>query len=404
MKVIYDDIEYTINPQKYPLFKALFEEGIEEVELNLYHDVFVKLIENKVDYETSDPEYLYMGLSYFGVENEFVAHLKNKIYTIEKDILQKEITDFFEKYIDKVDWRSLCQNKSIPVYFFEKHIDKVNWDSIGKNSSLPLWFFEKYESKMTNINGAPIYFLEKHLDRIDWLNLPLFDHVPIDFYERHIDKVDFDYMWYNRHLTLNFIERNMDRIVWGRLCTNEHIPLKFFKKYIDKVNWSALCLNKSIPESFFEEHLDKVDFGNLIDNKNISLTFLEKHLHKINFTQTDIEYNELNIFHRNYDRINYSYLYNSVNIVKKFFKDAVAHDFRNVQYDVNMTPNFLEQMIRFFIINPNFPIHIFDRYSNSITNWTLLCCNTFNLEKRVLEKIKNTKYFDYDTLNILVKR
>lgn len=405
MKVIYGENIYTLdNVSKYPLFKALLEEGIEEVELNLYHDVFICLFENKVNYETTDPEYLYMGLSYFGVENEFVAYLKNKIYMFEKEILQKEITDFFETHIERVDWRALCQNKSIPASFFEKYIDRVNWDAIGKNSSLPLWFFEKYESKMININGASVCFLEKHLERIDWTSLSDFGHVSIDFFERHIDKIDFEHIWYHKNLTCDFIERNMKHVNWRKLCMNEYVPLEFFKKYLDKVDWSFLCLNRNIPESFFEEHINKVDWNSLIDNRNISLAFFEKHINKINFAQMDVEYNELNIFYRNLKNINYTFLYNASNIMKTYFKDAIPHDFRDVEYDVNMTPNFLQQMIRMFVINLNFPIHVFNQYANIITNWTLLCSNTFNLEKRVLEKIRNTKYFDYDILDTLVRR
>ena len=31
---------------------------------------------------------------------------------------------FFEKYIDKVDFDYLCQNKNISISFFEKYIEK----------------------------------------------------------------------------------------------------------------------------------------------------------------------------------------------------------------------------------------------------------------------------------------
>ena len=39
-----------------------------------------------------------------------------------------------EKYINKVDWYSLSNNKNLSEAFFERHIDKVDWNFLSKIS------------------------------------------------------------------------------------------------------------------------------------------------------------------------------------------------------------------------------------------------------------------------------
>ena len=41
------------------------------------------------------------------------------------------IGHFFEKNIDKVNWRSLCENSNIRIEFFEEHLNNVWWDEIS---------------------------------------------------------------------------------------------------------------------------------------------------------------------------------------------------------------------------------------------------------------------------------
>jgi len=38
-----------------------------------------------------------------------------------------KIADFFQRNLDKVKWKTLCKNKSIPVEFFERNLYYVDW-------------------------------------------------------------------------------------------------------------------------------------------------------------------------------------------------------------------------------------------------------------------------------------
>jgi hypothetical protein len=73
---------------------------------------------------------------------------------------QKKIIAFLEKYIDKLDFRSLSSLASaIPI--LEKNLDKVHWYYLCRNP-------------------AAIHILEKNQDKIDWdslsYNSEIFDY------------------------------------------------------------------------------------------------------------------------------------------------------------------------------------------------------------------------------------
>ena len=74
--------------------------------------------------------------------------------------IQKKIIAFLEKYIDKLDFRSLS-SKAIAIPILEKNLDKVNWYYLCRNP-------------------AAIHILEKNQDKIDWdslsYNSEIFDY------------------------------------------------------------------------------------------------------------------------------------------------------------------------------------------------------------------------------------
>src|SRR5690348_14705810 len=68
--------------------------------------------------------------------------------------------EFFEKHINKVNWRGLSYNTNITCEFFEKHIDKVDWRYLSENPNISVKFFEK------------------HLDKVDWRCLSYNTNIP----------------------------------------------------------------------------------------------------------------------------------------------------------------------------------------------------------------------------------
>ena len=47
---------------------------------------------------------------------------------------------FFKEHLNKLDWRGISRNKSIPIEFFKEHIDKLDWYWISRNESIPIEF------------------------------------------------------------------------------------------------------------------------------------------------------------------------------------------------------------------------------------------------------------------------
>ena len=110
------------------------------------------------------------------------------------------------------------------IQLYENNLNKVNWKSLSKNTSIPYQFFEKHlalQSKEMNI-------------KIDWTELSGNTNIPVTFFEKHLDKVD-----------------------WYSLSRNTNIPYWFFEKYIydleyeSKLDWYNLSSNTGIPYIFF---------------------------------------------------------------------------------------------------------------------------------------------------------
>src|SRR3990167_7209822 len=224
--------------------QARFFENLkeDEVEVEFFEDVFLDLnlgmcLELLEKY---DLKYLTQGLLYFGFEN-----MLEKI----SDFLQtKEIEDFFEKHIEKVNWTCLSGNPSLSETFFEKHIKDVNWESLSGNPSLSEAFFEK------------------HIKDVNWLALSKNPSLSEAFFEKYIDKVN-----------------------WPGLSRNPSLSEVFFEKYLDtsgeagqkcKVNWSCLSENLSMSEDFFERHIEDVNWVSL-SRVPLSVVFFERHVENV---------------------------------------------------------------------------------------------------------------------------
>src|SRR3990167_7506807 len=279
--------------------QARFFENLkeDEVEVEFFEDVFLDLnlgmcLELLEKY---DLKYLTQGLLYFGFEN-----MLEKI----SDFLQtKEIEDFFEKHIEKVNWTCLSGNPSLSETFFEKHIKDVNWESLSGNPSLSEAFFEKHikdvnwESLSKNPSLSEAFF-EKHIKNVWWGNIEENPSISEAFFEKHKDKVDWMFLPLNSSMSEIFFERHIDtsepkyKVYWPCLSANPSLSEAFFEKYIDKVNWPGLSRNPSLSEVFFEKYLDtsgeagqkcKVNWSCLSENLSLSETFFERHIEDVDW-------------------------------------------------------------------------------------------------------------------------
>lgn len=370
MKIKYgDDIYYFNGDLNRVLFSFLLDEGIEEVELILYKDIFLSLLNNTLNFSNeTDYVNLYQGLSYFGSskERELIKYLYDKIYNEEKKKMQKQIEKIFDNRMDYVNIFRLEQNKALSEDFFEKHIDN----------------FRKIEYLLCSTRT--LNFLKKY-------------NIEIDFY----------YIWYNRTLPLSFLEENIEKINWSILCENTSIPEEFFERHIDKVVWSSISHNKSISEQFFRKHIDKIHWLSFILNEN-QFNLQKEYLHKIPISArytilNHCPFEYIDEYGKN-NKLDMYEICQNTNVPLWYFEKYKEHiDWFVLSANPSIPFSFLQQnnvRLEWLYESPNVPLDFCETQMCYIDS---LASNDFNLEQRVKEKIKNTKYFGFEPLNAQIK-
>lgn len=266
MKVKYDDRIYCFEGDLDCLFFSnLINEGIEEVELKCYEDIFVKLLNNTlcINKET-DYVVLYKGLVYFGSkkERELISFLQNKIYIEEKENIDSEIKQFFKECVEpkiSITLNEVEQNHILACPF-------ISHEFLEEHNLLN----EKYYRKCVFDNSVPFDFLEKNLDKIDIRHFSRYANIPLDFLEskeRSHNRIKWYFLCENKNIPFSFFEKNLDKVSWHSLWSNPNITIEFIEKHLDKINWIYLCTNPSIPVEFLKKHRDKFSWSNIIDNK-----------------------------------------------------------------------------------------------------------------------------------------
>lgn len=405
MKVKYGENVYTFEGDlNCVLFSSLIEEGIEEVELVLYEDIFKLLHTNRLSFKKIKNEtYLYQALTYFGSnkEKELIKYLYNKIYKQEHSILQKEIEDFFEMIINSyfdIDWNILVKNKSLSENFFKKYLHKMNsYDKNALCENVSLKFINKYLieywpaiCKNTNISellDKSLSYFEENINNIDWSILCSNPSIPVSFFEKHINKIN-----------------------WQSVSQNTSIPEEFFEKYIFHVNWFQLCQNTSISESFFRKHLDMIDWYAFFRNPK-QFNLQRENLDMVIYGRLAIlmhcPYDYIKGFE--IDKINMQYICKNPNVPLSFFKKHIdLVDWERISKNPSVPFSFYKDHIgdiscKVIFKNPNIPISFFRENDYWKTDVENILFNHFNLEQRVKDKIKNTKYFDFEPLNVQIK-
>lgn len=142
---------------------------------------------------------------------------------------------YMRENIDKIYWRELCRNTTLPLTpegmsFIRENIESIYWDLISRNRSIPLSFYEE------------------NIDNVDWNMMCENIGVPMEFFEKHIDKVDWKVLSWNRNITTKFMDEHAGMISdWEAVCRmNKHLTPEFVKKYQDKVCWRSLSRNSHV--------------------------------------------------------------------------------------------------------------------------------------------------------------
>ena len=399
--------------------QARFFENLkeDEVEVEFFEDVFLDLnlgmcLELLEKY---DLKYLTQGLLYFGFEN-----MLEKI----SDFLQtKEIEDFFEKHIEKVNWTCLSGNPSLSETFFEKHIKDVNWESLSGNPSLSEAFFEKHikdvnwESLSKNPSLSEAFF-EKHIKNVLWGNIEENPSISEAFFEKHKDKVDWMFLPLNSSMSEIFFERHIDtsepkyKVYWPCLSANPSLSEAFFEKHIDKVDWLALSRNPSLSEAFFEKYIDKVNWPGLSRNPSLSEVFFEKYLDtsgeagqkcKVNWSclSENLSLSEA-FFERHIEDVDWLFLSTNPSMSEDFFERHVEDvDWKGIFRNPSMSENFFERHIEDvnWVSLSRVPLSVvfFERHVENVY-WWVLSSNCFS--RVPWRKFLKIEFSDFSTIVI----
>lgn len=354
------------------LFSSLLEEGIEEVELFMYEDIFKLLHANNLQFKKIKKYVvLYQALTYFGSnkDKELIKYLYDKMYKKEYLLFQKEIEDFFESEIigsNMMHWDVIAENKSLSEDFFKKYLD-VMGDM----------------AKRELCGHVSLHFIGKYLT-INWYKIGKNPNIP-----------------------LSFFEKNLYRLSWDTLCENTSIPEEFFEKHIDKVDWKSLSLNESISEQFFRKHIDKIDKRRFARNRK-----------QFNLQKEFLIYDKLMLEHCPYEYIlenmdkakeNMDFVCMNPNVPLSFFEELscdVLENCNTLSANPSIPVEFYEKNMKYIdwehmSSNPNIPFSFLKRYSFLLSHH--ICNNELNLDERTLEKIKNTNYFNYEPLDKQIK-
>lgn len=196
--------------------------------------------------------------------------------------------EFYEKYLDIINWEDFCETCNIAHLFYQKYPKKIVWKKLCGNLNIPESFFSencekigKYLYPLTKNKNIPLQFYENNFREISWEKLDkksaIFKNlVKMAFDEEQIYKkvkkdIDLSFLkYYNQlykykwfEILLNFcfeedseFREKMHSTFWIYLCENQHLSFSFFDNHIEIVN------NKK-----FFPHILKNEFKYFLENE-----------------------------------------------------------------------------------------------------------------------------------------
>lgn len=195
MKVRYETREYVFDGDlDCKLFKAILDCNEHEIDLTLYEDIFLILYNktlNLDEIKVENYKYVNDGLSYFGSKYNLYNHVKNKIHNnkvkeFEKYVLSEHKTNF-----------KIASNKILSEQFFEQILDSAE----DKEIDMFFWIF------LSKRNFSEAFF-EKYIDHVNWNSLCENENISESFFERHLNKVDFAVLSENKNISSDFFKRH----------------------------------------------------------------------------------------------------------------------------------------------------------------------------------------------------
>lgn len=150
--------------------------------------------------------------------------------------------DLLVKNKDKIDFKSLCSNKSFKIVeLLQEYIDKhgecdINW-------------------KVLSSNPYAIELLEKYKSHINWYTFSNNSQITTELIYKNIDKINFKQLSLNegKHI-VPILEKYIDKLCWNNLSENYN-ALDILEKNPKKVCLEYLAINRNNRSiQFFQNH------------------------------------------------------------------------------------------------------------------------------------------------------
>jgi hypothetical protein len=208
---------------------------------------------------------------------------------------------FWERNIDRLDWRFLCLFADLPVSFWKKHYDDLHWPYLCGNEHIPFSFFEDHVDKLdfdclAQNRSVPLVFLEKHKHKIStpgWGNMGINPNIPATLllerpHELGWNQISrnpcaslefWDMPQYREELTFSLLVQSFSvtnamlaeirskmrkAFPWQELSTNTcEVAISFLLAHADHIHWESFSCNKAVQPEFLMAHLNQVSWKTL---------------------------------------------------------------------------------------------------------------------------------------------
>ena len=282
--------EILLNSNDTEIHMSMFENEFKALNSQTFNITQCKTVE--------DINKSYQLLGYFGIDSliyeldihvlitEMFRESNNHFYKFARMIQFSSLPlneTLFERYLEKIHWKTLCKNTSVPEEFLEKHLNLISWRELSENSGISEGFFERHLKNvqwyfLCKNEGISEAFFERHFDKLVWVFICQNTNMSESFFERHLEMVNWRGISKNSALSEEFFNKYIRNLDWDVVCVNTNISEEFFERNIRRCDFSLLSMNISLSEAFFEKHLDRVDWYWLSQNSNMSEEFFERHL------------------------------------------------------------------------------------------------------------------------------
>jgi len=162
------------------------------------------------------------------------------ISTIWNDIWKYQIINknFIDKYIEKVNWFLLSENKKSimnDINIIHTYYDKIFWPAISK-WSISEKIIEKYIS---------------YIDNISWMTIAEYSNLSINFIKNNINNLGISRILHCQDIPEYYINEliNMGKIkeeYWSEISEHQKLSFNFIEKYKDKLILHLLARNPKI--------------------------------------------------------------------------------------------------------------------------------------------------------------